>query len=207
MAGIIGRKLGMAQLYTQKDAVVPVTVIQAGPCPVVQVREEGKEGYRAVRVGFEDIKPERLNRPDRGLFTKSGAPPKRVLKEFRLGPQETYQVGDVIDVGSFEAGDRVDVTGTSKGKGFAGVVRRHHFGGGSKTHGQSDRERAPGSVGSSSYPSRVFKGLRMAGRMGGCRVTIKGLSVVRVDKERHLLFVEGAVPGARGGYLLIRKAG
>ena len=207
MAGMIGRKVGMAQVYNQDEVLVPVTLIEAGPCAVVQVREEARDGYRAVRVGFKDVKEVRLNRPDRGLFSKSGVSPKRILREFRLTVDETYKVGDVIDVGMFEVGDRVDVTGTSKGKGFAGTVRRHHFRGGPKSHGQSDRERAPGSVGSSSYPSRVFKGLRMAGRMGGCRVTDKGLSVVRIDKERNLLFVKGAVPGARDGYVLIRKAG
>ena len=204
---MIGKKLGMTQVYNQSESLVPVTLIQAGPCPVVQVKEEGTDGYRAVRVGFEDIKAERLSCPDRGVFTKTGVSPKRVLREFRIKADQTYKVGDVIDVGMFEAGDLVDVTGVSKGKGFAGGVKRHHFKGGPKTHGQSDRHRAPGSVGSSSFPSRVFKGLRMAGRMGHARVTTKGLSVVRVDKERNLLFVEGAVPGARGGYLLIRKAG
>ena len=204
---MIGKKLGMTQVYNQKDALVPVTLILAGPCPVVQVKGEGTDGYRAVRLGFEDIRAERLTRPDRGIFSKSGVSPRRMLREFRLGADQTYSVGDVIDVGIFEAGDLVDVTGTSKGKGFAGGVKRHHFAGGPKSHGQSDRHRAPGSVGSSSYPSRVFKGLRMAGRMGNRQVTTKGLSVVRVDKERNLLFVEGAVPGARGGYLLIRKAG
>jgi large subunit ribosomal protein L3 len=207
VAGVIGKKVGMTQLYNEQDTLVPVTVIQAGPCPVVQVREDGRDGYRAVRVGFGDVKPERLTKPDAGVFAKAGIGPKRVLREFRLAAEETYQVGDTIDEGIFQAGDLVDVTGTSKGKGFAGVVRRHHFRGGPRSHGQSDRHRAPGSVGSSSYPSRVFKGLRMAGRMGNRRVTTRGLSVVRVDKERNLLFVEGAVPGARGGLLLIRKAG
>jgi large subunit ribosomal protein L3 len=173
----------------------------------VQVKEEAGDGYRAVRVGFQEVRAERLNRPDRGLFAKSGVSPKRVLREFRLGAGEAYKVGDLIDVGVFAAGDRVDVTGTSKGKGFAGAVRRHHFKGGPRSHGQSDRHRAPGSVGSSSFPSRVFKGQRMAGRMGNRQVTAKGLSVVRVDRERNLLFVKGAVPGARGGYVLIRKAG
>lgn len=207
MSGMIGRKVGMTQVYNQDDVLVPVTVIEAGPCAVVQVKEEARDGYRAVRVGFQDAKAERLNRPDRGLFTKVSVSPRRILREFRLAADETYKVGDVIDVGMFEVGDRVDVIGTSKGKGFAGVVRRHHFRGGPKSHGQSDRERAPGSVGSSSYPSRVFKGLRMAGRMGGRRVTDKGLSVVRIDKDRNLLFVKGAVPGARDGYVLVRKAG
>lgn len=207
VAGMIGRKAGMTQVYNQDDALIPVTVIEAGPCAVVQVKEEARDGYRAVRVGFRDVKAERLSRPDRGVFEKSGVAPKRILREFRLKAEEIYKVGDVIDVGMFEPGDRVDVTGTSKGKGFAGVVRRHHFRGGPRSHGQSDRHRAPGSVGSSSFPSRVFKGLRMAGRMGNRRVTAKGLSVVRIDKERNLLFVEGAVPGARGGYVLIRKAG
>ena len=207
MAGMIGRKVGMTQVYNQEEALVPVTVIEAGPCAVVQFKEEASDGYRAVRVGFQDVKPERLNRPDRGLFTKAGVASKRILKEFRVNPEETYKVGDVIDVGMFKPGDRLDVTGTAKGKGFAGVVRRHNFRGGPKSHGQSDRHRAPGSVGSSSFPSRVFKGLRMAGRMRARQVTTKGLSVVRVDKERNLLFVEGAVPGPRSGYVLIRKAG
>lgn len=204
---MIGKKVGMTQVYDRDQSLIPVTVIEAGPCAVVQVKEEANDGYRAVRVGFQEVRAERLNRPDRGLFAKSGVSPRRVLREFRLGEGEAYKVGDLIDVGVFAAGDRVDVTGASKGKGFAGVVRRHHFGGGPRSHGQSDRHRAPGSVGSSSFPSRVFKGLRMAGRMGNRQVTAKGLSVVRVDRERNLLFVKGAVPGARGGYVLIRKAG
>lgn len=207
VAGMIGKKLGMTQVYNQSDALVPVTLIQAGPCPVVQVKDDGSDGYRAVRIGFEAVRAERLNKPDRGLFTKTGVSPQRMVREFRLSGDQTYQVGDVISVGIFSPGDIVDVTGTSKGKGFAGGVKRHHFRGGPKSHGQSDRHRAPGSVGSSSYPSRVFKGLRMAGRMGNRRVTTRGLSVVRVDTERNLLFVEGSVPGSKGGYLLIRKAG
>ncbi len=207
VAGMIGKKVGMTQVYDRNEVLTPVTVIEAGPCAVVQVKEEAGDGYRAVRVGFQDVKAERLNRPDRGLFAKTGVSPRRVLREFRLGEGEAYKVGDLIDVGAFETGDLVDVTGASKGKGFAGAVRRHHFKGGPRSHGQSDRHRAPGSVGSSSFPSRVFKGLRMAGRMGNRQVTTKGLCVVRVDKDRNLLFVKGAVPGARGGYVLIRKAG
>lgn len=204
---MIGKKLGMTQVYNQSAALVPVTLILAGPCPVVQVKDEGSDGYRAVRVGFETVGSQRLNKPDAGLFAKSGVAPHRMVREFRLPADQAFQVGDVISVGIFSPGDIVDVTGTSKGKGFAGGVKRHHFRGGPKSHGQSDRHRAPGSVGSSSYPSRVFRGLRMAGRMGNRRVTTKGLSVVRVDAERNLLFIEGSVPGSKGGYLLIRKAG
>ena len=207
MATLVGRKVGMIQIFGKDDALVPVTIIQAGPCPVVQVKEEAVDGYRAVRIGYEDIPSKRVNRPDAGVFEKSGLEPKRILREFRLTSEETYQIGDILDVAMFEDGDQVDVTGCSKGKGFAGVVRRHHFKGGPKTHGQSDRHRAPGSIGQSSYPSRVFKGVRMGGRMGNRRVTTKGLSVVRIDKERNLLFIKGSVPGARGGVVSIRKAG
>lgn len=207
MAGIIGRKVGVTQIYDRDDSLISVTVVEAGPCAVLQVKSEDRDGYRAIRLGFQDLPAGALNRPDQGLFDRTGLSAKRVLREIRLDEGDAPKVGDIIDVGIFEVGGRVHVTGTSKGKGFAGGVKRHHFKGGPRSHGQSDRHRAPGSIGSSSYPSRVFKGLRMAGRMGNRRVTTKGLSVVRVDKERNLLFLKGAVPGARGGTILIRKAG
>jgi len=181
---------------------VGVTVIEAGPCFVTQVRTPEKEGYSAVQLGFGESK--RLNQPELGHL--KGLPPLRHLREFRLGDATSAPtVGDKIDVSMFEAGERVDVIGISKGKGFAGVVKRHHFAGGPKTHGQSDRHRAPGSIGATTTPGRVLKGMRMAGRMGGKRVTIKDLQVIRAEPERNLLLLEGAVPGPREGLIMIRK--
>jgi large subunit ribosomal protein L3 len=200
--GIIGRKVGTAQVFDVTGLVVPVTVIEAGPCYVTQVRTIAKDGYEAVQLGFGHAK--RLNEPEKGHLKK--LPPLRYLREVRAADLSQVQVGQKIDVGIFKPGERVDVTGTSKGKGFAGVVKRHHFRGGPRTHGQSDRERAPGSVGATTTPGRVFKGMRMAGRMGGERVTVQNLRVVRADPERNLLLVKGAVPGPAKGLLLIRRA-
>jgi large subunit ribosomal protein L3 len=192
----------MTQVFDATGLAVPVTVIEAGPCYVTQVRTLAKDGYEAVQLGFGHAK--RLNEPEKGHLKK--LPPLRYLREVRAADLSQLHVGQKIDVGIFKPGERVDVTGTSKGKGFAGVVKRHHFRGGPRTHGQSDRERAPGSVGATTTPGRVFKGLRMAGRMGHERVTVQNLQVVRVDPASNLLLLEGAVPGPTNSLVMIRRA-
>lgn len=201
---MLGRKVGMTQVFDSGGEVVPVTIIQAGPCVVTQVKTVERDGYAAVQLGFEEVERKRLNRPQLGHLDK--LPPLRVLGEVRVADPSPYKVGQQVDVTVFRAGDRVDIIGTSKGRGFAGVVKRHGFGGGTRTHGQSDRLRAPGGIGASTYPGRVHKGKRMAGRMGGRRVTVQGLRVVEVDAERHLLLVRGSVPGANGDMLRVRKS-
>ncbi|PWH16324.1 MAG: 50S ribosomal protein L3 [Ardenticatenia bacterium] len=206
MRGILGKKLGMSQIFSEQGEVIPVTVIQAGPCYVTQVKTPERDGYAAIQLGFEEIKPSRLTKPQRVHLTKHNAPALRYLREIRTNDIDQYQEGQKIDVGIFQVGMLVDVTGISKGRGFAGVVKRHGFGGGPKTHGQSDRWRAPGAISAGSTPGRVFKGLRMAGRMGNECVTIQNLEVVMVDPARNLLVVKGAVPGARNGLLVIREA-
>jgi large subunit ribosomal protein L3 len=202
VSGILGKKLGMTQLYKEGMEVV-VTAIEAGPCFVVQVKTQEKDGYSAVQLGFEDIK--RLNSPQKGHQKDIGQ--FKHLREFRLKKEDIIEKGMKVDVDIFKAGDVVDVIGVSKGKGFAGGVKRHHFSGGPKTHGQSDRHRAPGSIGSGTTPGRVLKGLRMAGHMGNERVTVRNLQVIDVDLENHLLLVKGAVPGFNKGLLMIKKAG
>ncbi|MBX6772874.1 MAG: 50S ribosomal protein L3 [Chloroflexi bacterium] len=199
--GILGRKRGMTTIFSPDGRAIPVTVLEAGPCYVTQVRTPERDGYSAVQLGFEEAK--RLNKPERGHL--KNLPPLRHLREFRIAPENAPPVGQKIDVGIFSVGERVDVIGTSKGRGFAGVVKRHHFRGGPKTHGQSDRHRAPGSIGATTSPGRVLKGTRMAGHMGARRVTVKNLRVVRADPERNLLLVEGAVPGPITGLVMIRK--
>lgn len=199
--GIIGRKIGMTQLF-REDGETVVTAIEAGPCFVTQVKTKEKDGYNAIQLGFGEAR--RLNSPQKGHLKGLGL--FKYLREFRVEDVSGFKLGQKIDVAIFKPGDLVDVTGTSKGKGFAGVVKRHHFAGGPKTHGQSDRHRAPGSVGATTFPGRVLKGTRMAGHMGDARVTVRNLQVVSVDPERHLLLVKGAVPGGRNGLLLIRKA-
>ncbi len=203
--GLIGKKIGMTQAYDQDDNLVPITVVQAGPCPVVQVKDDVSDGYHALKLCFGATSERRLTRPVLGVLKKSGAGPHRVLREFRVEDTSEYEVGQILGSGIFEPGEYVSVTGRTKGKGFQGGVKRHHFKGGPKTHGQSDRHRAPGSIGQSSDPSRVFKGMRMAGHMGHRRETVKGLMVVRVDKERNLLLLKGAVPGPRGGIVKVQK--
>ncbi len=202
ITGIIGRKLGMAQIFSDNGSAWAVTAIEAGPCTVTQVRTAAKEGYNAVQLGFSQAK--RLNSPERGHLKGLGQ--FKHLREFRVTDIEAIKVGEKVDVSLFKAGEKVDVTGVSQGKGFAGVVKRHHFAGGPKTHGQSDRHRAPGSIGATTTPGRVFKGMRMAGHMGADRVTVSHLEVVEADPTRNLLLVKGAVPGARKGLLLIRKS-
>ena len=206
MLGLIGKKIGMTQVFDDQGSLMPVTVVEANPCPVVQVKDGASDGYSALKVGFQEVPDHRVNRPERGAFEKVDVAPHKHLREFRIDDVSGYAAGDLLNVDIFEAGERVDVTGRSKGKGFQGGVKRHGFKGGPKTHGQSDRHRAPGSIGQSSTPSRVFKGTRMAGHMGDRQVTVKGLRVVRVDKERNLILLKGAVPGAPGGTVIIRKA-
>ncbi|MBI2980663.1 MAG: 50S ribosomal protein L3 [Chloroflexi bacterium] len=200
--GIIGRKLGMTQVYKDNGEVEGLTAIEAGPCVVIQVKTAAKEGYNSLQVGFGEAK--RLKSPQRGHLKGLGE--FRYLREFRMSDTETAAVGDKIDVSLFKAGDKVDVSGVSKSKGYAGVVKRHGFAGGPKTHGQSDRLRHPGAIGSTTFPGRVWKGLRMSGHMGGDRVTVRHLEVIAANPERNLLLVKGAVPGNRNGLLLIRKS-
>jgi large subunit ribosomal protein L3 len=206
VTGIIGRKVGMSQVFGADGVATPVTVLKAGPCVVVQAKTVDRDGYEAVQIGLVEERPARANKPTEGHFKKAGVPPTRVRREVGVGPGgEPLKAGDRVLVSVFADGDVVDVIGTSKGHGFQGVVKRHHFRGGAATHG-SMFHRAPGSIGASSYPSRVIKGMRAAGHMGVDRVTTLNLRVVRVDADNHLLLVRGAVPGARGGYVVIRKA-
>lgn len=205
MKGIIGKKIGMTQIFDLKGNLVPITVIRAGPCYVVQVKNAKRDGYDAVQLGFEKIPERKVNKPLKGIFRAARLEPLRVLQEFLIEDGDKYDVGGELKVDIFKAGDKVKVTGTSKGKGFAGVVKRYGFKGGPKTHGQSDRWRAPGSIGGSSFPARVFKGTRMPGRMGNQKVTVKNVEVIGVDEGTHLLYVSGAVPGARNSYVSIRK--
>jgi large subunit ribosomal protein L3 len=205
--GLIGKKVGMTQSFDAEGNVIPVTVIKAGPCTVIQKKAKEKDGYAAVQLGLvEERGLKRPNKPQSGHAQKSGLAPARILREFRASDPAALKEGDQVLVDIFQEGELVHVTGTSKGKGFQGVVRRHHFRGGRSTHG-SMFHRAPGSIGASSYPSRVLKGTRMGGHMGQDRVTVRNLIVVRTDKDNNLLLVRGAVPGPRGGYLLIRKDG
>ncbi|TET75121.1 MAG: 50S ribosomal protein L3 [Dehalococcoidia bacterium] len=202
LSGLIGRKIGMTQVFTEGGTVEAVTAIEAGPCTVTQIKSVDKEGYNAVQLGFGEAK--RLNSPERGHLGKLGL--FKHLREFRVEDTSDIELGHRIDVSSFQPGDLVDVIGVSKGKGFAGTVKRHHFAGGPKTHGQSDRHRAPGSIGAGTDPGRVLKGHKMAGHMGNRRVTVKRIKVVKADPDRNLLLVGGAVPGARNGLLEIRKS-
>jgi large subunit ribosomal protein L3 len=202
--GLLGRKVGMTQIFAEDGRVVPVTVIEAGPCYVTQVRTKERDGYEAVQIGYGAAK--RLNGPEKGHLDKAKVPAVRHLRELRSDGLEGVEIGQKLDASLFKVGDLVDVVGTSKGKGFAGVVKRHHFRGGPRTHGQSDRERAPGSSGSTTTPGRVLKGTRRAGQMGNARVTVQNLQVVEADGERNLLLLRGAVPGARNGLLLIKAA-
>jgi large subunit ribosomal protein L3 len=205
MSVLLGRKLGMTQLYLPDGRAVACTVLEAGPCPVVQVRTLERDGYEAIQIGFEPIPERKVNKPLRGHFARAGVAPMRYLREFRVRAAEFSQ-GQMLTVELFAPGDRVKVSGVSKGRGFQGVVKRHGFAGvGMTTHGQSDRTRAPGSVGSSSFPSRSFKGLRMAGHMGNRRVTVRNLEVLKVLPEQNLLLVKGAVPGPINGLVEIVK--
>jgi len=204
MQGLLGKKIGMLRYFDEAGSPKVATVIEAGPCTVVQVKTRQKDGYDAVQLGFIEAREKRTTKPMLGHFKKANTAPLRVLKEFRDFKGE-IKTGDQVKVDIFTAGENVNVTGVSKGRGFQGVVKRHKFSGGPKSHGQSDRLRAPGSIGSSSYPKRVFKGLRMAGRMGGERKTLRNLQVLKVVPERNLLLVRGGVPGARNTILEICK--
>jgi large subunit ribosomal protein L3 len=206
VTGIIGRKLGMTQVFDPDGTIHPATVIKAGPCVVVQAKSAQTDGYESVQLALVEEKPAKVGKPMAGHYKKAGVPPTRMRREMKLKPGgENPKVGDQVLASIFASGERVDVIGTSRGKGFQGVVRRHHFAGGAATHG-SMFHRAPGSIGASSFPSRVVKGMRAAGRMGGERVTTRNLKVLRVDTDNHLLLVEGSVPGAPTGYVVIRKA-
>jgi large subunit ribosomal protein L3 len=206
VTGLIGRKIGMTQVFETDGTVVPATVIKAGPCVVVQAKSAQTDGYEAVQLGLVDERPAKVNKPTAGHFKKANLPPTAVRRELKVvAGADPLKAGDQVLVSIFSAGDRVDVIATSRGKGFQGVVKRHHFGGGAATHG-SMFHRAPGSIGASSFPSRVVKGMRAAGRMGGDRVTTRNLKVVNVDADNHLLVLRGAVPGAPGGVVLVRKA-
>jgi large subunit ribosomal protein L3 len=207
MKGIIGKKVGMTQIFDETGNAVPVTVIEAGPCYVTQVRTADRDGYVAVQLGFEETKPKRLTQGQLGHLRRNNLPALRYLREFRLRNGDVdVEEGQEIKVDVFEQGERVDVIGTSKGRGFAGTIKRHGFSRGPKTHGQSDRERSPGSIGMCATPGRTLKGKRMAGRMGNQRVTMQNLEVVVVDPERNLLAVRGSVPGARNGLVMIKPA-
>ena len=203
--GLIGKKIGMTQIFDETGVAIPVTIIEAGPCFVTQVRTAEKEGYSSVQLGFAEVKPKRLTGGQLGHLKRNSLPPLRHLREFRVSDPDVKE-GDPVKVDVFVVGERVDVIGTSKGKGFMGVVRRYHFHGGPRTHGASDRERAPGSRGSTTTPGRTYRGLRSPGHMGDDRVTSQNLKVVLVDSERNLLGVRGAVPGARNGLVLIKEA-
>jgi large subunit ribosomal protein L3 len=206
VTGIIGRKLGMTQVFDPDGTVHPATIIKAGPCVVVQAKTTQADGYEAVQLGFVDETPAKANKPTAGHFKNALVPPTRVRREVKVAPGgDALKNGDQVLVSIFANGERVDVVGTGRGKGFQGVMKRHHFAGGAATHG-SMFHRAPGSIGASSFPSRVVKGMRAAGRMGGGRVTIHNLKVLRVDPDNHLLIVEGGIPGAPTGYVIVRKA-
>ena len=204
LKGLIGKKVGMTQIFDETGAVIPVTLIEAGPCYVTQVRRVDLNGYSAVQLGFDETKPRRLTGGQLGHLKRSNLPPLRFLREFRTKSLDVKE-GDKLTVDVFTVGESVDVIGTSKGKGFAGAVKRYHFRGGPKTHGQSDRQRAPGSRGSGTTPGRVYKGARGPGHMGNERVTSQNVRVVLVDQERNLLGVRGSVPGSRGGILMIKE--
>ena len=203
--GVLGEKLGMTQVWDADNRVVPVTVVKAGPCVVTQVRTPDSDGYSAVQLGFGAIDPRKVTKPQAGHFAKAGVTPRRHVVELRTEDASEYQVGQEIGADSFAAGDVIDVTATTKGKGFAGTMKRHGFSGVGASHGSHRNHRKPGSIGGASTPSRVFKGLRMAGRMGNERLTVQGLSVHAVDAERGLILIKGAVPGPKGGLVLVRS--
>lgn len=197
MLGILGKKIGMSAIFDDNGNRIPVTIIEAGPCTVTDIKTDEKNGYTAIQLGFGSVKEKSLTKPVLGHFKKNNLTPVRHLKEFRVDSVAEYKIGDTIGIGIFTVGEKIKVSGTSKGKGFQGVMRRHGFGGvGGTTHGQSDRLRAPGSIGASSYPSRVFPGQRMAGRTGHDNVTVRNLQVVRIVEEKNIILVKGAVPGA-----------
>jgi len=204
--GILGEKLGMTQIFDENNRMIPVTVVKAGPCVVTQVRNPERDGYSAVQIGYGQIDPRKVTKPETGHFVASGVTPRRYLAEVRTSDASSFDLGQEITVESFEAGQKVDAIGTSKGKGTAGVMKRHGFHGLGAGHGTHRKHRAPGSIGGCATPGRVFKGMRMAGRMGHVRTTTLSLTVVRVDAEKGLLLIKGAVPGPTGGLVLVRSA-
>ena len=207
MSGLIGKKIGMTSIYDASGKVVPCTVLEAGPCVVTQVKTVETDGYSAIQLAYDEKKEKKTTKALKGHFEKAGTTPKKILREFtRFEEGHQKSLGDVLDVTVFEEGEYVDVSGTSKGKGFQGVVKRHGFRGvGDATHGQHNRLRAPGSMGASSYPSRVFKGMRMAGQMGNAKVKVINLQIVKIVKEKNLVLVKGSVPGANGSYIIIER--
>ena len=206
LKGVLGTKLGMTQVFSDDGKIVPVTVVEAGPCLVTAVRTPGTDGYSAVQLAYGEIDPRRVTKPVAGHFAKAGVTPRRYLVELRTDDADQYALGQEVSAGTFEAGELVDVTGKTKGKGTAGVMKRHGFHGLGASHGTQRKHRAPGSIGGCATPGRVFKGLRMAGRMGGQRLTVPQLTVHAVDTDRGLLLIRGAVPGARGSLVLVRSA-
>lgn len=207
MSGLIGKKIGMTSIYDASGKMVPCTVLEAGPCVVTQVKTVEKDGYSAIQLGYDEKKEKNTTKPLKGHFAKAGTTPKKIVREFsRFEEGSKKSFGEVLDVTVFEEGEFVDISGISKGKGFQGVVKRHGFRGvGDATHGQHNRLRAPGSMGASSYPSRVFKGMRMAGQMGGAKVKVTNLEILKIVKEKNLLVVKGSVPGANGSYIKIER--
>lgn len=203
---LIGKKIGMTQIFDEKGKVVPVTVVEAGPCVVSQIKTVETDGYNAIQVGFGDIKPKHVTKPLQGHFKKADVAPKRILKEFRFDDCSTYELGQIIKADVFETGDKVDVTGKSKGKGYAGVIKRWNFGRLKETHGSGPVARHGGSMGACSSPSRVWKGKKMAGHLGAEKVTVQNLAVVKIDAEDNLIAIKGAIPGANGGYVVIKDS-
>jgi len=204
--GVLGEKLGMTQVWDADNRIVPVTVVKAGPCVVTQVRNTEKDGYSAVQIAFGEIDPRKVNKPRKGHFDKAGVTPRRHLVELRTDDAAEYSLGQEVTAETFEAGARIDVVGTSKGKGFAGVMKRHNFRGLGSSHGTQRKHRSPGSIGACATPGRVFKGVRMAGRMGNARVTVQNLTVHAIDAEKGLLLIKGAIPGPNGGVVLVKTA-
>jgi large subunit ribosomal protein L3 len=200
---LIGKKIGMTQMFEPSGKVVPVSVIEAGPCPIVQVKTAEREGYVALQIGFDEVKESRISKAENGHFKKANTTPRRILREVRVEDAGSFKVGDTLDVKVFEGAKIVHVTGTSKGRGFAGTIRRHHFQRGRKTHGNKNY-REPGSVGASAFPSRIFPGKRAPGRMGGVQRTTRNLTLVQIDTENNLLFVKGSIPGANNGIVFVR---
>lgn len=200
---LIGKKIGMTQIFEASGRVVPVSVIEAGPCPIVQVKTTEREGYTAIQIGFDEVKESRMSKPENGHFKKANVAPRRILREIRVDDTSSFKVGDTLDVKLFEGSKIVHVTGTSKGRGFAGTIKRYHFQRGRKTHGNKNY-REPGSVGASAFPSRIFPGKRLPGRMGGVQRTTRNLTLVQIDAENNLLFIKGSIPGANNGIVFVR---
>jgi large subunit ribosomal protein L3 len=200
---LIGKKIGMTQIFEPSGKVVPVSVIEAGPCPIVQVKTAEKEGYVSIQIGFDEVKESRLSKAENGHFKNANITPRRILREMRVEDAGAFKVGDTLDVKMFEGAKYVHVTGTSKGRGFAGTIKRYHFQRGRKTHGNKNY-REPGSVGASAFPSRIFPGKRLPGRMGGVQRTTRNLTLVQIDAENNLLFIKGSIPGANNGIVFVR---